>query len=117
MAFAPFTIGANVHLTGRSPVDVYVGPLVGYVIYSSFNFNVQTSTSGPIGISVGIADDFAVGAMLGLDVPIGKRGWVFNTNVRYLRTSIDSFDISIGTGEIAIDFDPLIVGLGFGFRL
>jgi len=109
-SFTPFTVGLNVHLTPDHLLDVYAGPLLALVSYSSVD--VQT-TIGNASTSVSVDNDVGLGAILGLDVPIGERGWLIQTNLRYVDTDIEN---SGGVILINSEFDPLIFSVGFGYR-
>jgi len=103
-SFAPLSFGADFHLTPDRRVDLYVGPQVALIEYGDVEV-----TSGAVN-SFSIDRDFGVGAIVGLDVPVGEaRHWAFQTNLRHLVTSMES-------GAIAVDFDPTIFSLGFGYR-
>jgi len=109
-SFALFTVGLNVHLTQDAPIDLYVGPLLALVSYDSVD--VRT-TIGTATTSVSVDNDVGLGAILGLDVPIGERGWLIQTNLRYVDTDIEN---SGGIILINSEFDPLIFSVGFGYR-
>jgi len=69
---------------------------------------------GSAGSSVSIDHDLGLGAILGLDFPLGeKRHWAFQTNLRYLATSMEG---STAGNQVDVDFDPVIFSLGFGYR-
>lgn len=132
ISFAPITLGLNVHLTPRSKVDLYVGPLAAYVLYGDLSIQFEfpnlpnlPSLPGiptipvfpidPITIDLETDDDFAFGAQVGIDVPFGDGRWAFHANVKYLETSIELID-DIGDST-DLDFDPLIIGVGARIRL
>lgn len=106
--FVPYFAGVNVHLTPGKKTDVYVGALLAYVTYTDLQI-----TAPPGSVRVGLDSDIAPGVLLGLDVPVKDRGWFFNASIRYMVA-----DFSTSRGEIreSVDFDPLIVGVGFGYR-
>jgi outer membrane protein W len=107
--FAPLSLGLNVHLTPGNTVDLYAGPSVALVAYGT-NRAWWESWSG--GVASSPKDDWAWGLVAGLDVPLGKRGWLFNANLRYLDTSIEQ---SRGDFYFNGTFDPVIFSLGFGY--
>ena len=108
--FAPLTVGLNVHLTPDSPVDVYLGPLLALVNYSSVDVR---SIFGVAVTGVSIDNDVGWGAIAGFDVPVGKGGWLLHANLRYIDT-----DMKDSGGLVSFDseFDPVIFSLGFGYR-
>jgi outer membrane protein W len=108
--FAPFTVGFNVHLTPEHAVDLYIGPQLALVRYSSVD--VWTGWSGA-NSTVSIENDVGWGVILGLDVPLGNHGWMIQANVRYIDT-----DMKNSREWIAFDseFNPVILSVGFGYR-
>ena len=108
--FTPLTLGFNVHLTPDAPVDLYAGPLLALVNYSSVDV---WTFPGSAGTGVSIDNDVGWGAILGVDVPLGKRGWLVQANVRFIDT-----DMKDSGRGISFDgkFDPVIFSLGFGYR-
>ena len=64
------------------------------------------------GNRISVGNDWAWGLATALDVPIGKRGWLFNANLRYLETNIEQ---SNATFHYDGEFDPLIFSVGFGY--
>jgi len=109
-AVAPLMVGFNFHLTPDRPVDFYVGPMLGLVRYSDVEYRAGF---GEVSATVSVEDDFAWGAIAGLEIPIGSRGWRVQGSLRYIET-----DIRDSGGSISIDseFDPLIVSIGIGYR-
>jgi outer membrane protein W len=90
----PINLALNFHVFGRSWVDLYLGPVVGYYILS----DELDSTWG-------------YGAQLGADWNVSDKGVAINTVVRYQWVSSD---IS-GLGE-SLDLNPLTGQLGLAYR-
>lgn len=131
LAFGAITAGLNIDLTPERKAHVYVGPFVALVEYSdvdvelgldlgpdfNFGFNGQQfDLSEPLFFptTIKVETDTAIGVVLGVDLPLGERGWLFNGSVRYLETSIEGSAAGSDPGHV--DFDPLIVGIGLGYR-
>ena len=106
--FVPYFAGLNLHLTPGKKVDLYLGALLAYITYSDLRI-----TSPPGEVRVGVDTDIAPGVVLGLDVPVKERGWFFNASIRYMNAE---FSGNVVGDRERVDFDPLIVGLGFGYR-
>jgi outer membrane protein len=107
---APITIGLNVHVTPDSRLDVYLGPLVAYVAYNSFDLNI-----GPgINESFSTGNDISFGINLGVDVFLGKGRWSVNATFKYIDSTLEAAPSDGDPGTI--DFDPMIFGFGVGFR-
>ena len=94
----PMTFGLDIHLLKKKKVDLFVGPLLAYTSW--------TDLDGPVGI-VELDSDFGIGAVLGMDVLMGKGSWTFGTGLRY-------FSSAAGDASAEIDVDPLQVEVGFG---
>lgn len=98
-------LGLSVHLTPRSFVDFYLGPVVAVIQYDDFT----TSLAG-VPFSTDFDDELAYGLTAGLDVPFGESNpWAVAASVRKLWASAES-------GPVSIDVDPLIATLGLAHR-
>ncbi|MDY7094379.1 MAG: OmpW family outer membrane protein [Acidobacteriota bacterium] len=111
----------NIHLTPNSPVDLYVGPVAGYLFNDDLEVRVRGEALGAPNtvpdFSVALDDSFAYGAHLGLDVPIRDSGFFFNGGATYLISEVDLAEPVFGDEESgSFDLDPFIVHVGFGYR-
>ena len=102
----PINIGLNFHLLKDAPVDLYVGPNIGYTLWN--DLEVENS---PVEIS--IDDEFTYGAQVGLDVPFGDT-WAFNVQLRYRLLEAAAEDDS--EGDDVIEVDPAEARVGFAVR-
>jgi outer membrane protein W len=109
--FAPFSLGLNVHLTPEHALDLYAGPQLALVTYGNDRtwWNWDLSSGGG---RASTESDWAWGVSAGLDIPLGKRGWLFNANLRYLETSIKQ---SRNDTHFNGEFDPAIFSIGIGY--
>lgn len=107
--FAPLSLGFNFHLTPEKSFDLYAGPLFALVNYGSEQAWWDLGTRGN---RISIESDRAWGLAAGLDIPLGKRGWLFNTNLRYLDSSIEQ---SRGDYFVNDEFNPVIFSIGIGY--
>ena len=107
----PVYAGLNVHLSPDSRFDLYIGPLLAYVVYSSFDLVVD-----PWFLTEGFVtrNDFGIGVNLGFDIRLGDGGWLLTAAFKYLDTTLEASppDESIGRTDI----DPMIFSVGFGYR-
>jgi len=107
----PIYAGLNVHLTPDSRFDLYIGPVLAYVIYSSFDLVVD-----PWFLTEGFVtrNDFGIGVNLGFDIRLGDGGWLLTAAFKYLDTTLEASppDESIGRTDI----DPMIFSVGVGYR-
>jgi outer membrane protein W len=110
VTMTPVTVGLNVHLIPDGPVDVYIGPLVGYVMYQDF-----TLSAGPgFSTTFNAENDFAWGANLGADFRFGKSRWSANAAVKYLDSTFEARPDDGGSGTA--DFNSTSISLGAGYR-
>jgi outer membrane protein W len=107
--FAPFSLGLNVHLTPEQKFDVFVGPQMALVAYGSDHTWWGPSAGG---YKRSIENDWAWGLAAGLDVPLGRRGWLFNTSLRYLETSVKQSQHDF---HVDGEFNPVIFSVGIGY--
>ncbi len=96
----------------KGPVDVYVGPLLAYVFYSSFDLVVDPMVPHREGFKTD--DDIGVGISAGLDVLLGEGGWSLNAAFKYLDTTLVATAPDGGIGRT--DIDPMIFSVGVGYR-
>jgi outer membrane protein W len=113
-AFVPVTVGLNVHVVPeKSPVDVFIGPLVGYAMYDDFSTRVDGYT-----LKVDVDSNFVYGLNLGIEVPAPKRGWAFYAAVKYIVTEYYgklTIDGASG-GDLGVDVNPWIGQVGLAYR-
>ena len=105
------TAGPDIHLTPDSRADVYVGPLVAWVLNNDVAFSLLGET-----LDVKVDNNFAWGAVLGLDYPMGSEGWYFCGSVRYLESEADAAPADDPSDTDSLAIDPLMVAVGFGYR-
>lgn len=112
MSVSGLTAGLDIHLTPDSRVDLYLCPMVAMLQFGGLVF-----VAGPHRLRTAVAfdEDLAVGASLGLDVPLGdRRNWSFNASLTHLDSTLNGGDH--GDLRIEEDYDATLFGLGFGYR-
>lgn len=102
-------LGLNFHVSPKSPVDFYLGPIIAWANAGESTYSLGGSL-GSTDIDWG--DDFGIGAQLGLDVP-ASGGWAFNANVKYLNGITLEADQVPG---LEMDIDPFLFNAGFAYR-
>lgn len=106
----PIYAALNIHLTPESRFDLYLGPLVAYVTYDSFEL-----VAGPeIREGFSSEEDIGFGAVLGLDIGLGGGRWSVTSAIRYLNTTLEASPSDGSSGTT--DLDPMIYSVGFGYR-
>ncbi len=113
VSFTAITAGLNIHLTPDKAVDLYIGPLIGYILYGDVGFRAQLGGE-TLAQNFSADDDFALGAQIGADVAFGDGPWSLNLAAKILDTSLE---VTNDEGdETSLGFDPLILSVGFGYR-
>ncbi len=113
----PILLGANFHVTRSKKIDLYLGPVIGWVIWDDLNPGAEAQQEVTIG-AIKMHDDFAWGVNVGADVPFASH-WAFNFDLRALDYSArtDSQPIEAVLGEdLTIPIKPLIVTAGIALR-
>ncbi|WP_373868554.1 OmpW/AlkL family protein [Sphingomonas psychrolutea] len=113
----PPTLTAQYHFNPRGAVRPYVGAGVNYTIF--WNEKVSSGLVAAVGPTrVKMSDSFGWAAQAGIDVDISKRLFV-NIDAKYIkiRTTARLDTTAVGTQNVRIHLDPLVVGVGLGIRL
>jgi outer membrane protein W len=106
--FTPVLLSLNYHLTPGKPVDLFLGPSIGYAFLDSVTYNTLGAS-----YSEKFDDDLTYGINLGLDVPFGtEHNYAFTAGLRQL------FFKAKGSGTLGHNFDlnPTIATAGIAFR-
>jgi outer membrane protein W len=108
----PVYVGLNLHLTPDSSADLYIGPMLAYVVYSSIDL-----VTDPWFLREWFTteNDFGIGINAGLDVRLGDGGWLLTAAFKYLSTTLEASPPDEGVGRS--DIDPTIFSIGFGYRV
>jgi len=110
----PLTLSPRFHLVRHEALDVYCGPLLGYVFYG----DLKTEDYGRGANSYRVKDGFTYGALAGLDVPLGQGNWLITSSVRYLKTEADLDEPYQHVEDMDAVFviDPIVFRVGIGYR-
>lgn len=114
----PVLAKLNVHLTPDRRADVYLGPVVGRMLYDDMDIVLRSSLEGEIARGrIKTRDTWAWGAHAGVDVPVGDRGLFFSAGVTWLQAEVEiEGDPEDEEGDLQSDLDPLVAQIGFGYR-
>ncbi|MFO1192579.1 MAG: OmpW family outer membrane protein [Rhodoferax sp.] len=106
----PPTLTLQYHFTDLGTIKPYVGAGINYTKFTSVQFTPAVVAA----LSPTLSND-SVGFALqaGVDVPIGKN-MVLNFDIKkvQIKTTVNSFGAKAGTLKV----DPLLVGVGIGWR-
>jgi len=113
----PVLLGANFHVTKNRKIDLYFGPVIGWVIWGDLKPSAAAQQEVTIG-AIKMRDDFAWGVNIGVDVPFARH-WAVSFDLRRLDygARTDSRPIEAVLGEDAtIPIRPVIATAGFALR-
>jgi outer membrane protein len=113
----PPTLTAQYHFNSAGAVRPYVGAGINYTIfYSEKASSGLKSAVGPT--KVRLSDSVGWAAQAGIDVDITPK-FFLNLDVKYIDmdTTATLRTTAIGTQKLRVHLDPVVVGVGVGFRL
>ncbi|MFS0774221.1 OmpW/AlkL family protein [Sphingomonas sp. 1P08PE] len=113
----PPTLTAQYHFAPTSHVRPYVGAGLNYTIF--WNEKASAGLEKAVGqTNVHMSDSFGWAAQAGVDVDITRKVFV-NLDVKYIDidTKARLRTTAIGTQQVSLHLDPLVVGVGLGIRL
>jgi hypothetical protein len=114
----PVTARLDLHLTPEARADVYVAPVVAYVHTSPVTVTASGAAGGESfreSLRFDTKDQFAWGAALGVDLPLGQGRSFLSLSATYLRVPL-KLRAAEEEGPRG-DIDPLFVSLAYGLRL
>lgn len=107
---APATVLGQYHFNTDGTFSPYIG--------AGLNYTIFYSESGALADLDLDAGSFGMAVQAGIDCEIGE-GKVFNFDVKYVEIEADVADpnsVLVGGSLGTVEVNPLIVGVGFGFR-
>lgn len=113
----PPTLTAQYHFNPEGKVRPYVGAGVNYTIfYSEKPSNALETAVGPTRVKMKSSAGWA--AQAGIDIDIGRKTFL-NFDIKYIDidTTARLTTTAAGTQRVRVHLDPLVVGVGIGFRL
>jgi outer membrane protein W len=110
LTMTPLTLGLNVHLTPNAPVDVYIGPMLAYVMYDDIELELGDERE-----VIRFEDDFTWGVNLGADYPLGER-WSLTAGVSYLDTVLEDKSDDDEDDDNDSYFGTTVFSVGAAFR-
>ncbi|WP_210357289.1 OmpW/AlkL family protein [Sphingomonas beigongshangi] len=113
----PPTLTAQYHFAPASHVRPYVGAGLNYTIF--WNEKASAGLEKAVGSTrVHMKDSFGWAAQAGMDVDLSRKVFL-NLDVKYIDidTTARLQTTAAGTQQVKLHLDPLVVGVGLGFRL
>ncbi|WAC73562.1 outer membrane beta-barrel protein [Roseateles sp. SL47] len=106
----PPTLTAQYHFNPAGQVRPYVGAGVNYTNFSSVHFNSDVQAALEPSIK---KNSFGLAAQVGVDVMLDKQ-WSLNFDIKkvQIRTKVSSAGTEVGKFKV----DPLLIGVGVGYR-
>lgn len=112
----PPTLTVQYHFAPEAKVRPYVGAGVNYTIFYSEKPSAGLETA--VGqTDVNLKDSFGWAAQAGIDIDLNEKMFL-NFDVKYIDidTTARLATTAIGTQRVKISLDPIVVGVGVGFR-
>lgn len=113
----PPTLTAQYHFLPEARVRPYVGAGVNYTLF--YNEKPSGALEGAVGdTKVHMSDSFGWAAQAGVDIDINDKMFL-NLDVKYIDidTTARLSTTAAGVQKVRINLDPLVFGVGIGFRL
>lgn len=114
----PPTLTLQYHFAPDAVVRPYVGAGLNYTIFYNSKASSQLESAvGDTGVS--LSNSFGYALQAGLDIPFGKESpWMFNLDFKYI--DMDSTarlrPKAIPDQSVRVHIDPLVVGVGIGYK-
>ena len=106
----PPTLLAQYHFTNLGAFKPYVGAGINYTRFSSVKFDPAVDAALSPSVK---KNSFGPALQIGFDYALDKN-WSINFDVKkvYIKTDVRSFGTKVGTFKV----DPVLVGVGLGYR-
>ena len=114
MALPP-TLTLQYHFNPNGKIRPYAGVGVNYTIF--YSEDASDSLVGAVGpTSVDLDDSVGVAFQLGVDFDLNEK-WFLNADVKYIQIDTTATLNSGGAiNTVDVDLDPIVAGIGVGFR-
>ncbi|WP_298398478.1 OmpW family protein [Sphingobium sp.] len=113
----PPTLTAQYHFLPDAKVRPYVGAGINYTLF--YNEKPSGALEGAVGeTKVHMSDSFGWAAQAGVDIDLNDKMFL-NLDVKYIDidTTARLSTTAAGVQKVRINLDPLVFGVGIGFRL
>jgi outer membrane protein len=113
----PPTLTLQYHLIPEGKFHPYVGAGVNYTLF--YRERASAPLQGAVGLTtVGLKDSIGWAAQAGMDIDVSGNMF-FNVDVKYIdmRTTARLNTTALGLETVHVKINPIIVGIGIGYRL
>ncbi len=112
LGFSMIDASVNIRLTSGERTEIYVGPVIAQASFDDLRFEALGDVA-----RIAVDDETGFGLVAGVDVDLGEGGWFFSGRLKYIDMEINGRDKDDPSDPgVDIDFDPLMVSVGFGVR-
>lgn len=112
----PPTLTAQYHFAPQAKVRPYVGAGVNYTVF--WNEDASDGLEAAVGKTrIHLSDSLGWAVQAGTDIDLTKTVFL-NLDVKYIgmKTNARLATTAIGTQRVKVDINPLVAGIGLGFR-
>ncbi|MEQ1547422.1 MAG: OmpW family outer membrane protein, partial [Chakrabartia sp.] len=113
----PPTLTLQYHLAPEGKLRPYVGAGLNYTIFYSENASKGlVAAVGPTRVKM--KNSFGWAAQAGIDIPLNEKTFL-NFDIKYIDmdTTARLTTTAIGTQRVKVSLDPIVVGIGIGFKI
>ena len=112
----PPTLTVQYHPIAEGPIRPYVGAGVNYTVF--YSEKASKSLEAAVGkTNVRMSDSFGWAAQVGVDIDLNEKMFL-NLDVKYIDidTTTRLTTTAAGVQKVKVNLDPLVVGVGVGWR-
>lgn len=113
VSILPPSLLLQAHLPTKGTFKPYIGAGVNYTIIYNKTGILENPGLADLGTELKLSNSFGWVGQLGVDFELSPRA-VFNVDAKYVKLNTD---VSVdGTDVDTIDVNPILIGVGFGYR-
>ena len=113
----PPTLMFQYHFSPGSTIRPYVGLGVNFTLFFDETATAGFETAAGGSSNVDLDESFGLAGQVGVD--IGSGDWFFNIDAKYIQidtTATITTPGALGTVDVDVDINPIVLGVGFGRR-
>ena len=110
----PPTLTLQYHFNPTGTVRPYIGLGVNYTRFTSVDLDAGSVLGGSVPLKID-RNSYGFAAQVGADFQIAPQ-WFLNVDVKYVTIDTDIFVKASGAKVTKLDIDPLLIGVGIGYR-